>query len=896
MRHIVLAAFLAAHAGLLAWVGWKNAPVSDETAHLAAGISVWRFGRFDLYRVNPPLVRVVAATPVVLYRPQMEWSRYEKERSDVAQRPEFSVGIDFVRQNKAQAQWYFALARWACIPFSLIGGYICWRWASELYGNAAGMLALILWCFSPNIIAWSATICPDAAAAALGVAACYVFWRWLKGPDWSEALLAGLLLGVVQLTKMTWLILFAIWPIVWLARLWKGRRVAVQMPRRNQVLQMATILVGGLYVLNLGYAFDGSFTKVGDFTFVSRTLAGGDSIVEGGRGGNRFVESWLGEVPVPLPKSYVQGIDVQKADFEKGLPSYLFGQWEDRGWWYYYVICAVLKVPLGIWGLGLLTVGMRLWPFHPVDSFIRRQRNAMRPERRRYRAGQSDEAYVLLFGVVLFAFVSSQSGISRHFRYVLPAFPFFFIWISNIARVAVRKPRTVGIVAAGAVIWTTTSSLAIYPHSMSYFNELAGGPQGGHRYLLDANIDWGQDVLYLKKWCEEHPEARPLHVLFRNSFSEDLLGIANQGLPPPGPTTESHGEIVDEHATDRLGPQPGWYACSVDRIHAPHGKYRYFLQFTPVATAGYSIYIYHITLEEAIRVRKLLGMPPVPVPHNSSSHGLSNSLTYDESRLVDSLASLALMRKSELREIRVAVFEVGRQSRNATSELIETLSSEPDWIWEYVSPAQVQSGMLGRFDVVVFPGGSGSQQAAALGDEGRRAVRKYVDSGGGYVGICGGAFLATAGYDWSLALVNAKTLTGEKHIPGLGSRSMAARGSGTVKIELTSAGKRILGDLSGSVDVQYSSGPILFKARRADIPEFVTLGRFRTEVWEYEPQRGTMIDTPAIIAGRFGKGYVMVISPHPEMTEGLEVLVKRAILSTAQNVDDADAAVPKMSR
>ena len=35
------------------------------------------------------------------------------------------------------------------------------------------------------------------------------------------------------------------------------------------------------------------------------------------------------------------------------------------------------------------------------------------------------------------------------------------------------------------------SSLAIYPHSLSYFNELAGGPTKGHYHLIDSNIDWG---------------------------------------------------------------------------------------------------------------------------------------------------------------------------------------------------------------------------------------------------------------------------------------------------------------------------------------------------------------------------------------------------------------------
>ena len=39
------------------------------------------------------------------------------------------------------------------------------------------------------------------------------------------------------------------------------------------------------------------------------------------------------------------------------------------------------------------------------------------------------------------------------------------------------------------------------------------------------------------------------------------------------------------------------------------GYYGYFQEFSPVARAGYSILIYHISLEEANQVRAKLGLP-----------------------------------------------------------------------------------------------------------------------------------------------------------------------------------------------------------------------------------------------------------------------------------------------
>ena len=118
-------------------------------------------------------------------------------------------------------------------------------------------------------------ITPDMGATALGVTATYVFWKWLKRPGWMLALAAGMALGLALLTKTTWIILFALWPALWL--LWQasgGRKPPDASPTRvQQLLQLTTIFVLGVYLLNLGYAFEGSFERLGDFRFVSDTTA-----------------------------------------------------------------------------------------------------------------------------------------------------------------------------------------------------------------------------------------------------------------------------------------------------------------------------------------------------------------------------------------------------------------------------------------------------------------------------------------------------------------------------------------------------------------------------------------------------------------------------------------------
>ncbi len=840
----LVAVVLASHAGLLAWIGLRNAPNSNEASHLAAGVYNWHVGRFDPYPVNPPLMRMLAAMPVAWAGPVTDWKDYEKraEQSVLGYRTEWSMGVGFIRPNREWAKWYIAWARWMLIPMSLLGGYVCWRWAGQLYGESAGVVALLLWCFSPTVLAWSATICPDAAAASLGVAAGYFFWHWLKRPDKFSALLAGIGLGLALLTKMTWLILFAAWPMVWLV--W-GRVTQLNhsgVSRMRQALQLASVLAIGLLVLNLGYAFEGTFTPLGKYTFASRALAGNDSILEGNEGGNRFAGTWLGHMPLPLPANFVRGIDIQKVDFENGLPSYLFGQWKERGWSYYYLVCAALKVPLSIWLLGLLAVGATIFGRYGLAHW-------------------SDEIALLLPAAILLALVSSQTGFSRNFRYVLPAFPLLFIWISKVAWYAERRPRTVGMLVTAAIAWLVASSLWVYPHSMSYFNEIAGGPRNGHRFLLHANVDWGQDAHLLRQWWERHPEVKPLHSLSRNTFGDDLLTANDEDGLGASLKTLTFGSIGEENEIEEFVPNPGWYAVSVHRIHDPKDHFGAFRRFQPVASIGYSIWLYHIALDEANRVRQEFGLAELTKDRVEDT---AESLT---ARLADSVAA----GEKRTTPVRVALFNDERAGDDPVRRLSDLLEQETSCTLQLVTPEDIHTGILNRFDVVIFPGGSGIAQAEALGKNGKRAVRAFIRNGGGYVGICAGAFLATAGHDWSLGLVNANALTGERGVPG----------HGTVDVKLIDTGKRIFGDGPRTLDMLYSGGPILSHARRSDLPRYVTLATFRTEVWRYEPQKGTMADTPAIIAGCFGKGHVILFSPHPETTEGLESLVRRAVMATA---------------
>jgi hypothetical protein len=558
-----------------------------EPAHLAAGLAHIEKGRFDLYRVNPPLVRMVAAAPAALAGAQTDWVR---DDPNPLLRCEFDVGQDILKANGRRSLMLFTLGRCACIPSSLLGAYITYRWATELFGSASGLLAITLWCFSPSILGQAALLTPDAPAASMAIAASYMFFRWVNAPTWQNVLLAGVVLGLAELTKTTLLLLYPTLPLIWIIH----RSDLALLDRLKHDGPMLAAIVGmSLLVLNMGYGFEGSGQRVDAFHFQSQLLAGAadqDRVVEG----NRLARLGLGGLPVPLPANYFQGIDAQRLDFERTKRSYLNGEWRTSGWPHFYLAALAIKTPLGT----LVLVAMATALFLVAQG---------------YRSALSSELALLLPAVTIIAVVSSQTGFSIHPRYVLPALPFLFVWTSRVARAFPLRQRCLAIATCLSLVASVTSTLWCYPHELSYFNEAVGGPERGHRHLLDSGMAWGQDLIFLGEWLDEHPEASPCYLAAFGYLNSTVLGIDYQ-LPPVVADEDGGGSVA---AVDSSYP-PGWYVIDVNHLMGtdeaapvPDGtrclltssgrQLQAFRNLKPIARAGYSMLIYEVPRDTSRR-------------------------------------------------------------------------------------------------------------------------------------------------------------------------------------------------------------------------------------------------------------------------------------------------------
>jgi len=216
--------------------------------------------------------------------------------------------------------------------------------------------------------------------------------------------------------------------------------------------------------------------------------------------------------------------------------------------------------------------------------------------------------------------------------------------------------------------------------------------------------------------------------------------------------------------------------------------------------------------------------------------------------------------------LRVAVY-VGEGASKSRNSVIAVLKKQPGVEVRDITVDEIKAGKLSEVDVLIHPGGSGGGQGRALGPEGRAAERKFIEAGGGYLGVCAGAYLATCDYEWSLGILDAKVVD----------RAHWNRGFGEVQIGLAEKSAEVLGASPGKSPIYYHQGPLLAPASNPDIPDYEELAKFETEIVKNGASPGVMTGCTAIAIGSYKDGRVLCFSPHPEHDEPTESLLVRAV-------------------
>jgi hypothetical protein len=531
----------------------KDSVTIDEFVGLPVGLYTLQAVDFRSESMNPPFFRSFAALPLLLHGPPAPRIPPMNERND------WAMGYAFMNEYASMYQALFVPARCVVIFAAILLGALVFSWAADLYGPRSGLAALALYAFSPTILAHSHLVTLDLSGAIGWFATAYLTWRLLESPSASRSLTLGTVLGLAMVLKLSGVVLPAVVAMIvvvaGLAEPWERRR----MTRLFAHLGLAEVLA--LAILNALYRFEGSGRPIGEMSFESQRLV--------------HLSHWLPWLRIPLPEPFLKSLDVLfLGDQPLEPPYFLAGAWSMHGWWYYHLVAFALKTTLPLLLTGLFATA----------AWVRG-----RSEGRR-------DYCVFIPIVVLFAANSITNPLNIGVRHALGAYPLLAVaaapWLAKpidriIAGSRTTRDSLAALLSASLLFWHVQGSLSVAPRYLQFFNELAGGPSNGHRWLIDSNIDWGQDLIRLADYMRRS-DLPSVSLAYFGRVDPAVYGIKYTPLVE----NESHGPAVV--SASLLMGRPYWIWRSPGQLSwARHGEYAWLQKHQPVARVG-SMFVFDL--------------------------------------------------------------------------------------------------------------------------------------------------------------------------------------------------------------------------------------------------------------------------------------------------------------
>jgi len=311
-----------------------------------------------------------------------------------------------------------------------------------------------------------------------------------------------------------------------------------------------------------------------------------DTVSDLSPGGITSVEQLLAIDPIDNAVSrpfaqYFRGVLMALQRGQFGNTVYFLGEIKAGGWKRYFPTLYMVKEPLALHLATLMgSIGIL---FIIVKRKLKKEHFAL---------------FAFLFFIAAYWAAAITGNLNIGIRHMLPTFPFIYIltaWgIKEFANMfsSVRLRRAAIFAALIFLGWYAASSLRAFPHFISYYNELAHGIQNGYTIAVDSNYDWGQDFYRLVDFVEKNNIEKLRLDYFGGENPQYWLGKRYVRLNP-----DSEGFIpseVEGWLAVSLNQLMGGIAKPVREFDQPTGYYNWLSQYTPVARAGNSIFIYHI--------------------------------------------------------------------------------------------------------------------------------------------------------------------------------------------------------------------------------------------------------------------------------------------------------------
>jgi hypothetical protein len=549
--------------GLLQWFGYSQKSATfDEPIHLAAGYAALAKGDYRFEGTHPPLMRMWAALPLLFMgdvrldtavidrTPPREW-----HSGDTA----FTHATKFLYIDNNASRLLNA-ARFMIVLCGIGLGILVFAWTYEWLGLVPAAGATAFYAISPNVLAHTSLVTTDAGSACFIFGTVYFLWRATR--RYSAANVAGLIaffmLAIV--TKFSALILG---PVIVVLLALAARAGAGMTPRRIAALVL-TLAAAAVVAIWAVYGFRYAPSESATWVLSLETASLAQTVPALTR-----VTGWIDHHHL-LPNMFTEGFLMFAQSMTDGH-FFLAGDYSSSGWWYYFPVAFLIKTPLGF----LLLIGIGL------AICLRRRREL----------GGLNECF-LFVPIAIYLAAAMNNPFQVGIRHILPIYPFLLVITAAGVHTLVHTRLGRVILAAPVAIYVLALT-SVYPHTLSFFNLLIGGPRHGSEYLADSNVDWGQDLPALKSWMTRRDVDR-VHLAYFGSADPEYYGIDYGGLPAATPGFRLP-DAPEGWSRPRL---PGYVAISATVLTGVYldPQWRLFYsglrRRTPTEVIGNSIFVY----------------------------------------------------------------------------------------------------------------------------------------------------------------------------------------------------------------------------------------------------------------------------------------------------------------
>jgi dolichyl-phosphate-mannose--protein O-mannosyl transferase len=568
---------------------WNDSLIVDEVPHIGAGYSYLAKQDMRLNPEHPPLAKDLAAIPLLFLNLNQSAFQSKFWQTDVNGQWEFGRLLIFNSGNNADLIRH--LARLPILLFFVLSAVLIFKWARRLYGNIGAITALILFSFSSTVIAHSRFVTTDMAALFGVLLATYFFINYLRNQTAKNLIIAGLTFGIALLCKFCTALLVPFFVI--LALFYRPPGAMKKYPVLRQLLFTLLIFIIGVIVVLWPIYYLHTYNYPPE-----RQQADTEHILTAVYRQIDTPLSWVIQAssqPLLRPLAHYS-LGFLRVAHQNAEPHDVFflGDVLFYGSRFYFPTVYFLKEPLAWWGLAAISLLYIAWQFRKPETG--RGRGAQDFIRNHF------EEFAMILWLMIYLGMSIRSTLNIGVRHLLPIFPFAILLVGGQLTRLGQKLKEKGekwfltsiFLLSTLLIWYVVENIKTFPLYLTYFNQVAGGPSGGYRYVTDSNLDWGQDLIRFRDWVKKNNIPK---------IELDYFGWADQSYYL-GPHFEWLWREKYLGADDfkARNKSDGWLAISITYLqetqgpveHPKYPNYLWLKSYQPVAVIGNSIWVYRI--------------------------------------------------------------------------------------------------------------------------------------------------------------------------------------------------------------------------------------------------------------------------------------------------------------